>query len=308
MESRKTVKIVQTDINASHGSALDRYWKNKGFDSLINYIRPGSNRQAQLTALQSFDKVVPAYSLKFIDYGNWVNQEDRFNYSLSLNLALEDLQRILNFKNNNLGIFGELSVTFGARGVPKALAHYEPENRLINISRYVDDTSVPKQRRFLSTGGMGSFAHEYGHFLDYFFGTNSEPVKGKYSLTEGGSTASVNYKPEYSPKLNPMNYQMSKVINTIIFADVEKRVLSPYYRLLLNKVGESAYFFRHNELFARAFEVWVHVKCKEKGIRNLFLSKYKYESFLYVQGPKWKKVEKEIDILIQMMQTGLATK
>jgi hypothetical protein len=298
MASRTSIKLVETDVNVSTGSALDRYWKSKGMDNYIEKIRPGARVQI-LTALKEFDEVPKVFNLNAIGYGNWVTQEDRFNYSVAMHLALQDLQAILKFPGSDLGKT-LLKVTFGARGIPKALAHYEPSNYLINLSRYSAETELPKAYRFLNTGGMGSFAHEYGHFLDYMFGLHVEPGVNP-CLSEGNSTASIEYLPEYNQSKQPLRYQMSKVLESIIFADVKKRKISPYYRMLKNKV-DKPYFFQHNELFARAFESYIHAKCKELNINNRFLTSYKYENFLYVQGAQAKKVNAQMSSLISYLR------
>ena len=41
---------------------------------------------------------------------------------------------------------------------------------VINITRYRDG-KLDKGIRFFGTGGLGSLAHEYGHFLDYAVGS-----------------------------------------------------------------------------------------------------------------------------------------
>jgi hypothetical protein len=299
MASRTSIKLVETDVNVSTGSALDRYWKSKGITNYVEKIRPGARTQI-LSALKEFDEVPRVFNLDAIGYGNWVTQEDRFNYSVAMHLALQDLQAVLKFPSNDLGKT-LLKVTFGARGVPRALAHYEPGNFLINVSRYSSDSTIPKATRFLYSGGMGAFAHEYGHFLDYLFGLKCEPGINP-CLTEGDSTASVEYFPKYNPKIQPLRHQMSKVIEAIIFSDVKKRKISPYYRMLKNKVGEKPYFFQHNELFARAFESFVHAKCKELKINNRFLTNYKYENYLYVQGNQATKVNAQISTIISMLR------
>jgi hypothetical protein len=97
-----------------------------------------------------------------------------------------DLNKVLRF-NNNLG-FDLLGITFGARGRGSALAHYEPNTNLINITRYSDDWYC-KNVRFFSTGGLGSLAHDYGHFLDYFAGAYLDKDAEVYSLTNGSSIA-----------------------------------------------------------------------------------------------------------------------
>lgn len=85
-----------------------------------------------------------------VEFGNWVNGKERiqhmdmaFNSIMNLSIATGiDVKSLL---------FGRLAVAFGARGVGKAVAHYEPLREVINLTRMK---------------GAGSLAHEMGHFLD----------------------------------------------------------------------------------------------------------------------------------------------
>lgn len=303
---RKTIKLNETEVNIAEGSALDRYWKRNGIDDILKQIRPGQQVSSLIKALAEVDQTIEMYHLRGIGYGNWVTAEDRMNYAIALNFSLHDLQKILNFRKNNLGMYGALAVTFGARGIPKALAHYEPSTNIINISRYSDDTDIDKKTRFMKTGGMGSFAHEYGHFLDYFFGKNKEQ-SSTISLSNGRSTTGIDFKLMYSYSKQPLRFAMEKVIQNIIFENYELGKLSPYYRLLSNKINkaEDPYFFRHNELFARAFEVYIHYYCEKYGIVNRFLAKFKYESFLYLQPKDFARVKPYMDDLIKLIRTYL---
>ena len=67
------------------------------------------------------------------------------------------------------------------------------------MTRYYDNdrflSPVPKAFRFVNSGGVGAFAHEYGHFLDYFFGAKVEPYGNIYALTNGRSVNAtrINY-------------------------------------------------------------------------------------------------------------------
>lgn len=60
-----------------------------------------------------------------------------------------------------------LAIAFGARGSGTALAHFEPARNVINLTKLK---------------GAGSLAHEWGHALDFFLGTN---CGGRMFLSEG---------------------------------------------------------------------------------------------------------------------------
>jgi hypothetical protein len=65
-------------------------------------------------------------------------------------------------------------MAFGARGKARALAHYEPANKVINMTKY---------------GGAGSLAHEWGHALDNIMQQYSTGSAGSLSLASDAVTA-----------------------------------------------------------------------------------------------------------------------
>jgi hypothetical protein len=65
---------------------------------------------------------------------------------------LVDLADVLGIKPEDISLGGQLGLAIGARGTGNALAHYEPELKVINLTR---------------AGGVGSLAHEWGHALDH---------------------------------------------------------------------------------------------------------------------------------------------
>jgi hypothetical protein len=49
----------------------------------------------------------------------------------------------------------------------KALAHYEPANHTINLTRFFSEREKSKNNDY-SGGGKGSLGHEWGHALDFY--------------------------------------------------------------------------------------------------------------------------------------------
>jgi hypothetical protein len=66
-------------------------------------------------------------------------------------MAFHDLANVLGIEPKFVSMNGRLGMAFAARGHGKAMAHYEPEKKVINITRYA---------------GAGTIAHEWGHFMD----------------------------------------------------------------------------------------------------------------------------------------------
>ena len=89
------------------------------------------------------------------EFGNWMSQKDR---QASLNMgfdALKDLADALKISDKDISFQGGLAIAFGARGSGSAVAHYEPTQQVINLT---------KMR------GAGSLGHEWWHGLDDHLG------------------------------------------------------------------------------------------------------------------------------------------
>ena len=88
-----------------------------------------------------------------------------------------DLSDMIGIDHKALGFNGRLAMAFGARGRGGALAHYEPVQRVINLT---------KMR------GGGSLGHEWFHAIDNILGEvlgNEEAVGASKFLTENPSLA-----------------------------------------------------------------------------------------------------------------------
>ena len=302
-------------------SAVTNYWLEKRFREMWKAFRPGFSLVLP-KMYNPFDQeeIRKKFQLKGFEYGNWLNQEDRYNYLLACEIALFDLQNILRF-GYNLGLGKHVGIAFGARGQSSAKAHYEPDTEMINLTRFKEAkklvnpfTGVPifgnkttdqvKDLLFEKTGGVGSLGHEYGHALDYFFGTYVEQdsrYKRYRSLTAGRS---VSQNPDIDYPKNSFRYDANMIIHKLIWADINNH--TAFYKFLKEQVDNekiSEYWIRHNELFARSFEVYLNVKMKEKGITNAFLVKNKYDGLWpYPSGKTLQAVVPHFDSLISKMR------
>jgi len=271
----KKIKISDSSPNVTEGSRADEYWNRYGWKNLFEKLRKGSKIPASIS--NDTNDIAKKFNLKGIGFGNWLNIEDRINYSYSLIYALYDLNKVLRF-NYNIGL-GVLTITFGARGRGSALAHYEPCWQYINITRYANGKSL-KEIRFFTTGGIGAFAHEYGHFLDYFAGEYLAKNNKYFSLTNGDSI---------SKKKTDTKQTLRVIMNNImekIFWKKPNVEPSNYYKRLtsiIKNTEKGEYWIRRNEIFARAFEVYVAEKLIQNNIQNELLTKRKYINTVYLK-------------------------
>lgn len=295
------MKIVDT-LEPDNGSRMEVWWRNQGFEDIYKEFRKGAVSD-DLKKVKDIRDVSKFFKFKGYQFGNWVTHEDRFNYLAALTICLFDLNRVLRFKDNNLGLDETLGIAFGARGKKGALAHYEPGSSIINMTRYKEAnrflTPLSKAKRFVFSGGVGSFAHEYGHFLDYFFGSKVETVKS-FALSFGRSTD--NTRVEYDAKKYPMRYLMESILEKAYW-NPGKTEDSNYVKRIEDALPEKYldYFLSRNEIFARLFEQYVSYKLKELKIQNVFLTKTKYHAVQYMTRTEMKTVIPLFDkLLIQM--------
>lgn len=89
------------------------------------------------------------------EFGNWMTENDRRE---SMNMgydAMKDLAKTLGVSEKSISVDGKLAIAFGSRGVAGAAAHYEPERKVINLTKM---------------NGAGSLAHEWFHAIDNIVG------------------------------------------------------------------------------------------------------------------------------------------
>ena len=97
------------------------------------------------------DDFIKAFGIRGGEFGNWVNDKER---QLNMNYCFEafsDIADVLGIPCSAVAIGHRLGIAFGARGSGNALAHYEPNREVINLTRLK---------------GAGNLAHEYFHFID----------------------------------------------------------------------------------------------------------------------------------------------
>ncbi len=292
-------KIIPSSPKIAIGSRAEQYWEENGFEDFFKYVRPNLKLPKDLNYSSNPDLLRTKFGIADIGFGNWVTIEDRYNYVNSLIVSLYDLNKVVNF-DYYLGL-GRLSLSFGARGVGNALAHYEPSTKIINITRY-HRGEEHKITRFIATGGMRSIAHEYGHFLDYVGGEYLEP-SNIFSLT-GGQSISKQRMPCTSTQ------RLRNITNDILEKIIWKRPnsdLSNYYKKLLVFVDKSPigdYYLRRNEMFARWFEAWVSFKLTVQGVDNKLFHFGKYDLPIYPTESEIKDIDKLFQSFCKEFRSG----
>lgn len=299
-------KLVDEGEVPYQGSRADQFWQGKMkvvFDPYNKQIRSGPE-MPRTYDYGDIDYIKDYYNLKGIEFGNWLSQQDRNNYMSGLGIALFDLHKALVFNPKQISLKGKITVAFGARGRGNATGHFEPSTFAINLTRYKrpkkGSTLVKKFDRtklLIQSGGVGTFAHEFGHALDFFGGTFLEKVPSR-ALSGGRSQKQQSNRLHL--KANSLQGLMARLLDKIIWQVSNKKHSSYFERLLKakKKYGLTDYYTRRAEIFARAFESYIHYKMQKKRAKNIFLAESKYDLDLYMSTKEIQKIEDAFDSLI----------
>lgn len=239
----------------------------------VNKPRTGEDyRNGKNATAEDFQNT---FGIKRGTFGKWVKQgkerQDMLNGTYD---ALMDLANITGVPPRALSLEGKLGFAFGANGRGKAMAHYEPGEVVINLTK---------------TKGAGSLAHEWFHALDNYF----QKKRDTLPTTEKGNFITHNPETYY---IGPRGYSVPEsrfkdmrginknewrrvegvrpevavsfknLVDTLNGLDFAKRSS----RLDKGKAG--GYWSSNLEMAARAFESYVKAKMNANGYDNDFLA------------------------------------
>jgi Large polyvalent protein-associated domain 1 len=229
-------------IEGAFGKTSSRS-KGKKFNPSEAYVEKAERKggvafdPAKHQANQQF--LLKNMGLRGIQFGNSVTDQERKHHLAKCAEAFSDLADVTGIPVEAISINGKLGMAFGARGIANALAHYEPVSKVINLSR---------------AGGVGSLAHEWGHFLD-----NLISGKGTGFATDGRVA---------DPDLQSTVSALKNAWDTTGFRQ----------QVLAEVRGPNSGMYRDNywetniEMFARTFERWVQKKLHDAGRENTYLT------------------------------------
>jgi hypothetical protein len=299
-------KLVDEGEVPYQGSRADQFWKGKMkvvFDAYNKQIRSGPE-MPKTYDYGDIDYIKEYYNLKGIEFGNWLSQQDRNNYMSGLGISLYDLHRALAFNPKQISLRGKITVAFGARGRGNATGHFEPSTFAINLTRYKRpkkgstlEKRFDRTKLLLQSGGVGTFAHEFGHALDFFGGTYLE--KAPSGALSGGRSQKLNSNKQ-DLKANSLKGLMARLLDKIIWQVPNKKHSTYFERFLKAKKRYKLtdYYTRRAEIFARAFESYVHYKLQQRKNKNIFLAESKYDLDLYMSSAEIRKIESAFDALV----------
>lgn len=296
---------MNDSADVAPGSRLDDYWQKH----LIRLFADKFFDSSKLPkGFKPYDvkSVVNLFALRGIQFGNWLSQEDRYNYLYATAVSLNDMKQALDIPYNMLGFKGSLTIGLGSRGKGKAVAHYEPWSASINMTRYHNLPKVSRSESklfaMLNTGGIGALSHEWAHALDNYLAKayryNPGANKGQY-VSDGRS---IRYKlSEENIKAGGPVKAMELLLATLL---VQKNGKPTPFREKIEAIIEKNpdmghYFARRTEVFARTFEAWLALQLKTKGFRNKFLTQTKYDPIVYPSENQLRKIDRYMRELIR---------
>jgi hypothetical protein len=196
-----------------------------------NMPRTGvSRREGNITP----DIFSAVFGFRGVQFGNYVEADRRQADLNECHDALLDLAQALELPPGALSLGGSLGIAFGARGGGgNAVAHYEPKQVVINITK---------------TRGPGSLAHEWFHAVDNYFSKRDGNGVGTFAtdLARDGEFAKVRqalFRGTFAERSNKLDCTRSK----------------PYYGTTIEKA-------------ARAFEIFISDRLEKKEIFNDYLA------------------------------------
>ena len=265
-----------------------RSHKEKLLPPQLEHIRRTGEEHRENGINVSGEDILESFKLRGGQFGNWTNQNDRqtnmnmlFDAFRDLAVALDISYEDIALKKNNGERTASLGIAWGARGHAGALAHYEPIENVINLT---------KMR------GAGSLAHEWGHALDCYVKEMASLSKGYSAVGAQKYMATHCYDKDanpFTPVIRAMNYKETSdgSLETTNYYKEAKKADGAYAKT------DNGYWSSACEMFARAFACYVSDKLREKGIRSDYLTGHS-EYTVYPRGEERKQINEAIDKMI----------
>lgn len=204
-----------------------------------------SRRQGDVSS----DQLMSVFGIRAIQFGESMSNKEKQAWLNEVFDALSDLSDVTGLPRKWIGL-GGIGLAFGARGKGGALAHYEPELRVINLTR---------------EKGAGSLAHEWFHALDNRLG---KTVFGYGSVFFSEKAGSSFYS--VPDKFSPVRKNFAE-----IYKKIGRAGGSEFYRRsdAVSRIkGAQSYWTTIIELFARSFESYVQDALMKNGKQSPWLS------------------------------------
>lgn len=224
------------------------------------------------SANEATQYMVDSMGMRGVQWGNSVTDDERQHHATMSAEAFADLTDILGLTPADASLDGELGLAIGARGHGTAMAHYEPGSKVINLTR---------------KNGVGSLAHEWGHFFDHHIAGGRVSVDGGDYYSQ--HTSSTRFERDEDGRLKQQDGQL---VSTDLsddeiwksYAALRKSWNSSGFRKRLGEAvsqsvrdgsvskSKRSYWTSNEEMFARSFERFIQRKLESQGRKNTYLA------------------------------------
>ena len=269
-----------------------RSHKEKLLPPQLEHIRRSGEEHREHDMNVSGEDILESFKLRGGQFGNWTNQNDRqanmnmlFDAFRDLAVALDISYEDVSLAKDNGERTASLAIAWGARGHSGALAHYEPLENVINLT---------KMR------GAGSLAHEWGHALDCYV-KESLDMKAGYTAEKAQKYMATHCIDRDNPFAEVINAMRMKSVD-----GEDKLVPTNYYKESKKADGDYAktdngYWTSACEMFARAFACYVSDKLSEKGIKSDYLTGHS-EYTVFPRDEERKAINEAMDRLVDNLK------
>ncbi len=263
---------------------LEAKKRNQEFDPADLYVshaeRRGGPRVPGNTAAERVKYLEDSIGFFGVQWGNSVTDKEREHHAQKAVEAFVDLADILGLPVSDISQGGQLGLAIGARGHGTALAHYEPQLKM-------PDGSEVRVINLTRKSGVGSLAHEWGHFFDNMLegygrdkfmsedhGFTHEIIdqNGRRYLTHGGAVPSSGAEKRERPDtaIRQAYARWAEAVQS--FKTRLRGVIREAVADGSIPRSKAQYWISTREVFARTFERYVQRKLEGQGRANTYLS------------------------------------
>lgn len=200
------------------------------------------------------EKFAAEFGFRGVQFGNYVEQGRRAEDLNNAYDALLDLSNAIGIPSRAVSLEGKLALAFGARGKGgknAAMAHYEPTNVVINLTK---------------NAGAGSLGHEWWHALDNYFGKKQDQQYLTDSPRQRMKAGEDKKLVPYDTIRPEMVTAFADLMAAIKKTDMQKRSVKA------DSTRSKAYWATDIEMSARAFEAWLVWKAAQDGKSSDYLA------------------------------------
>lgn len=252
-------KLYDSTTTPAKTSALEKWWSKEGMRMMLE-----TAGDAKLPASEKFwdaQFLEQKYCLEGFQFGNWLSQEDRYNYLMNAGAGLYHLSHtVLQVAPKFIGL-NKLSVCFGSRGIRKSYAHFSGSLSLIHINRWKrssGDRQSTYLKMFKDSPQYGSFAHEFGHWMDCLNGDFSSGGR----LVLMGTRDSV-----LNGASDTAKYHQEQIFKVLFFNGNKPTAWCEQFMA----IKATEYWYRRTEIWARYFEATVSMILEQNKIPSTFI-------------------------------------